>query len=44
MEKRRYRFWDPKANVNIVEISNELYVIFQITLIQSSKSIPAATK
>ena len=28
MEKRRYRFWDPKANVNIVEISNELYVIF----------------
>lgn len=28
MEKRRYRFWDPKANVNIVEINNELYVIF----------------
>lgn len=28
MEKRRYRFWDSKANVKIVEIDNELYVIF----------------
>lgn len=28
MEKSHYHFWDSKANVKIISLNNELYVIF----------------